>query len=148
MMSFKKEMKKTILIISIFVLSLTLLTACQSGEAVDEETADSCAQLGDFGTRLSELGQELSQFDSPEEAAADPGVQQAMADMQQAMADFKAGATTEQSADELEEAADELEQSIRNATEGMSRREMAAAAAESFDLFNSECNIANFGRPG
>jgi ATPase subunit of ABC transporter with duplicated ATPase domains len=141
-------MKKTILIISIFVLSILLLTACQSGESVDEETADSCAKLGDFGTRLTEFGQELSQFDSPEEAAADPGVQQAMEDMQQALDEFKAGATTEEAADELEAAADELERAVREATEGMSREEMAAAAAETFDLFNSECNIANFGRPG
>ena len=141
-------MKKTILIISIIVLSLLLLTACQSGEEVDEATADSCAKLGDFGTRLSEFGQELTQFDSPEEAAADEGVQEAMANMDQAMEEFKASAPTEMNQAELEEAADELEQSFRNATEGMSRKEMAAAVTETFDLFNSECNIANFGRPG
>jgi hypothetical protein len=124
------------------------LTACQSGEEVDEATADSCAKLDDFGTRLTEFGQELTQFDSPEEAAADPTMQQAMADMQQAMADFKAGASTEEAADELEAAADDLEQAFRSATEGMSRKEMAAAVAETFDLFNSDCNVANFGKPG
>ena len=141
-------MKKLILTsVMILVLGL-LLASCQSGETVDESTADSCAKLGDFGTRLTEFGQELTQFDSPEEAAADPAMQQAMADMQQALADFKAGATTEEAADELEAAADDLERAFRDATEGMSRREMAAAAAETFDLFNSECNIANFGRPG
>ena len=143
-------MKKIILLISIFVLSMLLLSACQSseGETVDESTADSCTKLGDFGTRLTEFGQELTQFDSPEEAAADPAMQQAMADMNQAMADFKAGVSGDMAADELEAAADDLEQSFRNATEGMSRKEMAAAAAETFDLFNSECNVANFGRPG
>jgi ABC-type phosphate/phosphonate transport system substrate-binding protein len=140
-------MKRVFLLSAILVFSL-FLTACQNGEEVDEATADSCAKLGDFGTRLTEFGQELSQFDSPDEAAADPGVQQAMADMQQALDEFKAGASTEQSADELEAAADELEQAFRSATEGMSRKELAAAATETFDLFNSECNIVNFGRPG
>ena len=141
-------MKKIILIFSIFVLSLLLLTACQSGEEVDEATADSCAKLGDFGTRLTEFGQELSQFDSPEEAVADEGLQQAMDDMQQALDEFKAGASTEASADELEAAADDLERAFRDATEGMSRKEMAATVAETFDLFNSECNVVNIGRPG
>lgn len=143
-------MKKTILIISVFALSMLLLTACQSsdGEEISEETADSCAKLGDFGTRLTEFGQELTQFDSPEAAAADEDLNQAMADMQQALDEFKAGAPTEMSADELEAAADDLEQAFRSAAEGMSREEMAAALAESFDLFNSECNVANFGRPG
>ena len=141
-------MKKTILIISIFVLSLLLLTACQSGEEVDEATADSCAKLGDFGTRLSEFGQELTQFDSPEEATADDGVNEAMANMNQAMEEFKAGVSGDMAADELEAAADDLEQSFRSATEGMSRKEMAAAVTETFDLFNRECNVANFGKPG
>jgi hypothetical protein len=143
-------MKKTIVLSAVFVL-LLLLSACQGasdGAVVDEETADSCAKLGDFGTRLTEFGQELSQFDSPEEAAADPGVQQAMAEMDQAMEEFKAGVSGDMAADELEAAADDLERAVRDATEGMSRKEMAAAAAETFDLFNSECNIANFGRPG
>jgi len=138
-------MKKIILLSAILVLSL-LLAAC--GSSADEATKDSCAKLGDFGTRLTEFGQELSQFDSPEEAAADEGVNQAMADMQQALDEFKAGASTEMAADDLEAAADELERAFRDATEGMSREEMAAAAAETFDLFNSECNVANFGRPG
>ena len=140
-------MKKIVLLSAILVLSL-FLSACQSGEEVDEATADSCAKLGDFGTRLTEFGQELSQFDSAEEAAADEGVQQAMADMQQALGEFQDGAPTEMNADELEAAADDLERAFRAATEGMSRKEMAAAAAETFDLFNSECNVANFGRPG
>ena len=143
-------MNKTLLLSGIFIL-LLLLSACQGSSdqaAVDEETADSCAKLGDFGTRLTEFGQELTRFDSPEEAAADESVQKAMVNMDQAMEEFKAGASTEMAADDLEEAADELEQSFRNATEGMSREEMAAAVAETFDLFNSECNVANFGRPG
>ncbi len=140
-------MKKIVLLSAILVLSL-FLTACQSGEEVDEATADSCAKLGDFGTRLTEFGQELTQFDSAEEAAADEGVNQAMANMDQAMEEFKASAPTEMNQAELEEAADELEQSFRNATEGMSRKEMAAAVFETFNLFNRECNIANFGRPG
>jgi len=141
-------MKKLVLVSVVIIVLSMLLAACQSGEEVDEATADSCAKLGDFGTRLTEFGQELSQFDSPDEAAADPGVQQAMADMQQALDEFKAGASTEEAADELEAAADELEQAFRSATEGMSRKELAAAAAETFDLFNSDCNVANFGRPG
>ena len=140
-------MKKVVLLSGIFIL-LLLLSACQGEAAVDEETADSCAKLGDFGTRLTEFGQELSQFDSPEEAAADPGVQQAMAEMDQAMEEFKAGVSGDMAADELEAAADELERAVREANEGMSRKEMAAAAAETFDLFNSECNVANFGKPG
>ena len=140
-------MKKIVLLSAILVLSL-FLTACQSGEEVDEATADSCAKLGDFGTRLTEFGQELTQFDSAEEAAADEGMQQAMANMDQAMEDFKASAPTEMNQDELEAAADELERAFRDASEGMSRKEMAAAAAEMFDLFNSECNVANFGKPG
>ena len=141
-------MKKTILIITIFVLSLLLLTACQSGEEVDEATIASCAKLGDFGTRLTEFGQELTKFDSPDAAAADEGLNEAMADMQQALADFKAATPADKDTDALEQAADELERAFRDATDGMSRREMAAAATETFDLFNRECNIANFGRPG
>ena len=141
-------MKKTILIISIIVLSLLLLTACQSGEEVDEATADSCAKLGDFGTRLTEFGQELTQFDSADAAVADEDLNQEMADMQQALRDFKAAAPEDMDADALEEAADQLEKAFRDAAEGMSRKEMAAAVAETFNLFNSECNIANFGRPG
>ena len=141
-------MKKIILLCAtIFVLSL-LLTACQGGGDAEEATEDACAKLGDFGTRLSEFGQELTQFDSPEAAAADEGVQEAMANMDRAMEEFKASAPTEMNQAELEEAADELEQSFRNATEGMSRKEMAAAVFETFDLFNRECNVANFGRPG
>ena len=144
-------MKKIILIgVLIFVLAFTMVS-CQSSSdeaMVDESTADSCAKLGDFGTRLTEFGQELTQFDSPEEAAADPAMQQAMADMNQAMADFKAGVSGDMAADELEAAADDLERSFRDATEGMSRREMAVAATETFDLFNSECNVANLGKPG
>lgn len=144
------KMKKTLLIISIFTLSMLLVTACQASgsEEISEETADSCAKLGDFGTRLTDFGQELSQFDSPEAAAADEGLNQAMEDFQQALDEFKAGAPTEMNADELEAAADDLEQAFRSASEGMSRSEMAAAAAETFDLFNSECNVVNFGRPG
>ena len=141
-------MKRIIFIISIFVLSLLLLTACQGGGDAEEAAEDACAKLGDFGTRLSEFGQELTKFDSPEEAAADPAVQEAMANMDQAMEEFKASAPTEMNQQELEEAADELERAVREATEGMSREEMAAAVFETFDLFNRECNIANFGRPG
>jgi len=137
--------------IVIFVLSL-LLAACQGSSddqaATDEATADACVKLGDFGTRLSEFGQELTQFDSAEEAAADAGVQDAMADMDQAMEEFKACVSGDMAADELEAAADDLERAVREATEGMSREEMAAAVFETFDLFNRECNIANFGRPG
>jgi len=145
-------MKKIVLIsVVIIVLALTLVS-CQGSTddqaAVDESTAESCTKLGDFGARLTEFGQELTQFDSPEEAAADPAMQQAMADMNQAMADFKAGYSGDMAADELEAAADDLERAFRDATEGMSRKEMAAAAAETFDLFNSECNVANFGKPG
>jgi hypothetical protein len=64
------------------------------------------------------------------------------------MEEFKAGVSGDMAADELEAAADDLERAVREATEGMSRKEMAAAAAQTFDLFNSECNVANFGRPG
>ena len=131
-------MKKTILMISIFVLSLLLLTACQSSGEVDEATADSCAKLGDFGTRLTEFGQELSQFDSPDAAAADEGLNEAMAGMQQALADFKAATPADKDTDALEDAADELDRAFRDATEGMSRKEMAAAATETFNLFNSD----------
>jgi GTP cyclohydrolase I len=92
---------------------------------------------------LTEFGQELSQFDSADEAAADEGVQQAMANMDQAMEDFKAALPEDMDADDLEEVADQLERAFRDATEGMSRREMAAAAAETFNLFNRECNVAN-----
>ncbi len=143
-------MRKTILIVSIFALSMLLLTACQAsgGEVADDSTLASCAKMGDFGTRLTEFGQELTQFDSPEAATADEGLNQAMANMDQAMEEFKASAPTEMNQDKLEEAADELEQSFRNATEGMSRKEMSAAVFETFDLFNRECNVANFGRPG
>ena len=138
-------MKKIVLLSAVLVLSL-LLAAC--GSSADEATKDSCAKLGDFGTRLTEFGQELTKFDSADEAAADGSMQQAMANMDQAMEDFLAAAPEDMDADALEEAADELERAFRSATEGMSRTEMAAAAAETFDLFNSECNIVNFGKPG
>lgn len=119
---------------------------------VSEETTDFCGNLGDFGTELTEFGQELTNFDTLDVAAVDKDVNQVMEELQKAWGDLKASAPEDVDTGALEEAADELEHAFRSAAEdadmSMSRRELVAAMAGSLDLFNSECNTANFGRPG
>jgi PBP1b-binding outer membrane lipoprotein LpoB len=154
-------MKKLMLIsVVIFVLAL-LLASCQ-GEtddeaAADEATTDYCGNLRDFGTELAEFGQELTQFDTMDEAAGSEEVNQALADVQQAWNEVKATAPEDFDADAaeqaMEESLDDLEQALRNSADAagggeMTYREMVEAMAASLDLFNSECNIANFGQPG
>ncbi len=135
------KMRKIARLGVIAVLSM-LLASC--GSSTDEATTGFCEDLGEFGNALTEFG-------TLDEDASEDEVNQAMSDLQRALSELQASAPEGVDTGAVEEAMDALEQELRSMEgggENLTRRELAALMADTLDLFNHECNIANFGRPG
>jgi hypothetical protein len=143
------QMKKTVWIGAIFVLSL-LLAACGSTSG-DQETAEACAALG-------EVSEALAEFDGLDDASTTEEAQERSALLGKAKENMQAAAAVlgEDKVNGINLNLEALIQNISQMAEGETiaasqidfKWDLIAAMAGTLDLLNSECNVTNLGRPG
>lgn len=143
-------MKKITILSLVFVLTL-FLAACGGSTTTDEETTEACAALG-------EVSQALAEFEGLSDASTTEEAQERSAVLQKAKENMQAAAAVlgEGEVNGINLNLDALIQNISQMVEGETiaasqidfKWDLIAAMAGTLDLFNSECNVVNFGEPG